>query len=161
MQTLLIAGLVVQRRRRQAAEASTRAKESALRVSYEQVRRLNGQLIDAQEEERARIARELHDDVGQRIASLSIGLSGLKRRVTATDEAVRSELSELQRNAVGLAKDLRDLSHELHPGVLQHIGLPEALRARCEEIGAESNIKIQVDVADEWSEVADEITLCL
>jgi signal transduction histidine kinase len=161
VQTLLIAGLVAQRRRRQAAEASTRAKESALRVSYEQVRHLNGQLINAQEDERARIARELHDDVGQRIASLSIGLSGLKRRSTVADEAARDEISKLQRNAVSLAKDLRNLSHELHPGALQHVGLHEALRARCEEISVESNIKIHFDVAGEWTEVGDEVTLCL
>lgn len=161
IQALLIAGLVVQRRRRQLAEASIRAKESALRISYDQVRQLNGQLINAQEEERARIARQLHDDVGQRIASVSIGLSGLKRRVTETDVAVRKDVSELQHEVVELARDLRGLSHELHPGVLQHVGLPDALRARCEEIGAESNIKIEVEASGEWPAAADEISICL
>jgi two-component system sensor histidine kinase UhpB len=99
--SLLIVGLVIQRRRRRA--------EGALRISYEQVRRLNGQLITAQEEERTRIARELHDDVGQRIASLSIGLSGLKRR-TKFDTPINTELTELQRSALDLVKDLRELS---------------------------------------------------
>jgi len=161
LQAVLIAALLMQARRRRAAEASILAKESALRVSYEQVRELNTRLVNAQEEERARIARELHDDVGQRVASLSIGLSGLKRRPAVTDEAVRDELSELQHKAVDLAKGLRDLSHQLHPGVLQHVGLAEALRTRCEEISVRSNINLELEVANDWSEVTDEVALCL
>jgi two-component system sensor histidine kinase UhpB len=153
-QFLLITALFFQRARRQAAEM-------ALRVSYEEVRQLAGRLINAQEEERSRIARELHDDVGQRVASLSIGLSGLRRRVADSDETVRSELSGLQLQTTGLAKDLRDLSHELHQGALEHAGLPDALRERCDQISRESSIQIKLEVADGWTEVADDIKLCL
>jgi len=153
-QSLLITALFVQRTRRQAAEM-------ALRASYEEVRQLAGRLINAQEEERSRIARELHDDVGQRVASLSIGLSGLKRRVADSDETVRSELSQLQLQTTDLAKDLRDLSHELHQGALEHVGLPEALRERCEQMSRDSGIKIELEVADGWKEVPDDIKLCL
>ncbi|MFD1987405.1 histidine kinase [Mesorhizobium newzealandense] len=161
LQTLLIASFLVQRARRRTAETGIRAKESELRVSYDQVRQLAGRLIYAQEEERTRIARELHDDVGQRVASLSIGLSSLKRRVLNPDDTARSELSGLQQQVVGLAKDLRDLSHELHPGALEHVGFLEALRGRCDEINSESGTRVDVEVADGWSEVADEIELCL
>jgi signal transduction histidine kinase len=160
-QAVLIAALFLQRTRRQVAEMDIREKESELRVSYEQVRQLAGRLINAQEDERARIARELHDDVGQRVASLSIGLSSLKRRVLDSDETVRSELSGLQLQTMGLAKDLRDLSHELHQGALEHVGLPDALRERCDQISRESDIQIKFEVADGWTEVADDIKLCL
>jgi signal transduction histidine kinase len=160
-QAVLIAALFLQRTRRQAAEMNIRKKASELRVSYEQVRQLAGQLINAQEDERARIARELHDDVGQRVASLSIGLSSLKRRVPDSDETLRSELIRLQQQTTGLAKDLRDLSHELHQGALEHVGLPDALRERCEQISHESDIQIKLEVADGWTEVADDIKLCL
>jgi signal transduction histidine kinase len=153
-QSVLITALVFQRVRRQAAE-------TALRVSYEEVRKLAGRLINAQEEERSRIARELHDDVGQRVASLSIGLSSLKRRVADSDETVRSELSGLQLQTTGLAKDLRDLSHELHQGGLEHAGLLDTLRERCGQISRESDIQIELEVADGWKEVADDIKLCL
>jgi signal transduction histidine kinase len=159
LQTLLIGGLIVQRARRRVAETDIRIKESALRVSYDQVRQLAGRLIHAQEDERTRIARDLHDDVGQRVASLSIGLSGLKRRVPDSNETVRSELSELQQQTMGLAKDLRDLSHELHPGALEHVGLLEGLRGRGEVFSNESRIKIQIKVADGWSEVNHDIEL--
>jgi signal transduction histidine kinase len=153
-QSFLITALIFQRVRRRAAEI-------ALRVSYEEVRQLAGRLINAQEEERSRIARELHDDVGQRVASLSIGLSSLRRRAANSDETVRSELSGLQLQATGLAKDLRDLSHELHQGALEHVGLPDALRERCDQISRESDIQIKLEVADGWTEVADDIKLCL
>ncbi len=153
-QSLLITALIFQRARRQAAEV-------ALRASYEEVRQLAGRLINAQEEERSRIARELHDDVGQRVASLSIGLSSLKRRIADPDETVKSELSRLQLQTTGLAKDLRDLSHELHQGALEHVGLPDALRERCDQISRESDIQIKLEVADGWTEVADDIKLCL
>jgi signal transduction histidine kinase len=161
LQTLFIVGFLVQRARRQAAEIGIRAKESELRVSYQQVSQLAGRLICAQEEERTRIARELHDDVGQRVASLSIGLSGLKRRVPNSDASARNELSGLQQQTMGLAKDLRDLSHDLHPGALGHVGLVEALRGRCEEINGESDTRVEVEVAEGWSDVPADVELCL
>jgi signal transduction histidine kinase len=161
LQSLLITVLFFERARRQTAEIDIRNKESALRVSYEQVRQLAGRLINAQEEERSRIARELHDDVGQRVASLSIGLSSLKRRVPDSDGTLRSELTRLQQQTTGLAEELRDLSHELHQGVLEHVGLPEALRERCDQISNESDTQIKLEVADDWTEVSDEIKLCL
>jgi signal transduction histidine kinase/ABC-type uncharacterized transport system substrate-binding protein len=161
LQTLLIGGLIVQRVRRQKAENEIRTKERELRTSYERSRQLAGQLITAQEEERTRIARELHDDVGQRVASLSIGLSGLKRRVQNAERPVQDELSALQKQTMALATDLRNLSHELHPGALEHVGLIEALRGRCEEVSIESQINVRLEVADGWSDVADDIALCL
>lgn len=161
LQSALITALVVHRARRWTAEQQTRRKESELRVSYEQLRHLAGRLINAQDEERRRIARELHDDVGQRIASLSIGLSGLRRRLPDSAETTRAELSQLQRLTVHLAEDMRDLSHDLHHGVLEHAGLPEALRERCDEVARGSSTSIELDVADGCTDVADDVKLCL
>jgi signal transduction histidine kinase len=161
VQMLLISALLLQRARRRAAELDIRSKESELRGSYEQVRQLAGKLINAHEEERSRIARELHDDVGQKVASLSISLSSLKRRALASDESVGNELAHLQAKTTCLAKDLRDLSHDLHQGAIEHISLPEALRERCEQINQESNIRLKFEVAEGWIEVPDNIKLCL
>ncbi|MCP3469505.1 histidine kinase [Bradyrhizobium sp. CCGUVB1N3] len=161
LQSVLIAALIVQRSRRWAAEQDNRSKESALRTSYEQLRYLAGRLIHAQDEERQRIARELHDDVGQRVASLSIGLSSLRRRLPDSPDTTRAELARLQRMTVDLAEDMRDLSHGLHQGVLEHAGLPEALRERCEEITRGSNTSIDLDVAEGCTEVRDDVKLCL
>lgn len=155
LQALLITGLILQRTRRHFAE-------EALRASYGRVRQLAGRLIAAQEEERTRIARELHDDVGQRVASLSIGLSGLRRRVAGSDGSVGEDVSVLQQQTMSLGKDLRTLSHELHPGALEHLGLIEALRARCDEVKTQSGVDVSLDVGADWPDVVtDGVALCL
>ena len=154
MQTLLIAGLLVQSRKRHRAEL-------ALRETSDRNRELAGRLITAQEEERTRIARELHDDVGQRVASLSIALSAVKRQIGQTPGRLDQELAAIQQETMSLSKDLRHLSHELHPGALEHLGLVEALRARAEELNLESGVQVRVDVPAEWSDVPDEVAVCL
>ena len=140
VQTLLIAGLLVNRQKRRRAE-------DALRVTSDRNRELAAGLLTAQEEERTRIARELHDDVGQRLASLSIALSSVKRKIGPRPDGADDELSGVQQETMSLSKDLRDLSHELHPGALEHVGLVEALRTRCEELSLESSFTARVDVA--------------
>ena len=77
IQSALIAGLLLQRRRRRRAEVALRDSESALRRSHYEVQTLAGRLIAAQEAERARIARELHDDLSQKLALLSIEIDQL------------------------------------------------------------------------------------
>jgi signal transduction histidine kinase/ligand-binding sensor domain-containing protein len=151
------------RRRELEVEIDERTQvEKQLRSSHQQIEDLAGRLITAQEAERTRIARELHDDVGQRVASLSIALSALKRKVGHSRlEGTDDEFSTLQREAMALSKDLRDLSHELHPGALEHVGLVEALETRCEELNLDSNFNARVDVTEGWSEVPYDIAVCL
>jgi PAS domain S-box-containing protein len=122
---------------------------------------LGGRLIEAQERERARIARELHDDFGQRVASFSIALSRVKRELPQTSGPLSESLAELQRQVVSLGSDLRHLSHDLHPAALEHLGLLEALRARCQEFSAETAVPVQFDVSDAWRDVSDPVALCL
>jgi two-component system sensor histidine kinase UhpB len=155
LQAALIAALI-------ANIANRRRADAALRTSYAQIRDLAGRLITAQEAEGARIARELHDDVGQRLASFSIAVSAIKRQLTFVGSAdIRNELSALQQNTVQLSNDLRLLSHQLHPGVLTQLGLVEALRARCDEIRAEYGIPVAVEAPAELGHVPDDVSLCL
>ena len=146
---------------RREAEAELRESEAALRKSHRQNQELAGRLITAQELERARIARELHDDVGQRLASFSIALGTLRRRLPGAPQPVHDELAGLQRETVTLGNDLRSLSHELHPALLEHLGLVDALRRRCEEVSAESGVTVALDVTSELGPVPDEVALCL
>ena len=129
LQSAMIAGLVFQRARR-------RRTERALRRSYEQNQDLAGQLINAQEVERTRIARELHDDVSQQLAGVGIMLSGLKRtvgKVVAEPEIDRA-FTAIQGRTSTLADAIRSLSHELHPTVMQTVGLAAALERHCAEV---------------------------
>ena len=124
--------LVIERKR---AEQTLRENETALRASYDRIQDLAGRLITAQEAERSRIASDLHDDVNQQLAGLSIALSNVKRQLqNGGDATVQDELTRLQQRTIDLADVIRNLSHELHPGVLQHAGLVAALKGHCAEV---------------------------
>ena len=114
---------------RKNAEDRIRASQAALEASHQQIQFLAGRLIEAQEVERARIARDLHDDVSQQLAGVSIAFSGLKQRLGEyhVSEELRQELVELQQQTLKLARNVRQLSHDLHPAVLQHLGLVKGL----------------------------------
>jgi len=116
-QAVLIGALLVQRQRRKRADA-------ALRTSYARVRDLGARLLSAQEDERSRIARELHDDVSQRLAALKINITVLGRFVEGEGQSLASQVLA---NADGIGKDLRDLSHRLHPARLRMMGLVAAI----------------------------------
>ena len=125
-QTLLIAGLLVQRRRRQDAEEQVKGNEEALQHSYDRIRALGSRLLQAQDTERSRIARELHDDVSQQVALLSIDLELLSGTVPPDSEALAGDALN---RAQHIARSLHDLSHRLHPAKLRLIGLVAALQA--------------------------------
>lgn len=89
-------------------------------------------MITAQDAERTRIARDLHDGVCQEVASVSAELAYLRQRTPAlSNEETQQTLLTMQKRTAGVAETLRLLSHDLHPSVLQHIGLNAALRSHC------------------------------
>jgi signal transduction histidine kinase len=161
LQGTIIGALLVQRRNRRRVEVALRASEGKARAGYDEVRELAGRLITAREEERARIARDLHDDIGQRVASLSIGLSRAQRHMPDASSASRQALSALEQQTTQLSADLRHLSHELHPSALEHLGLLEALRERCDDFTQDSGVAVRLDVSDTWPEVSNASALCL
>ena len=147
---------------RKEAEESIRENQAILRSSHQQVQDLAGLLIASQEVERARIARDLHDDLSQQTAGLSISLSALKRRLGEKPETsdLSGEISLLQERALGLAENIRNLSHDLHPSVLQHAGLVAALTAHCSDIEQKHELIVTFD-ASEDVEVPPALGLCL
>ena len=114
----------------QASEADLRQQRAQLEASNQQISSLFGRLIASQETERGRIARDLHDDIGQRVAGISIAMSSLKRLIGTNAMAVAA-LVTMQRDTIVLADGIRHVSHALHPSLLHHAGLVEALRALC------------------------------
>ena len=138
-QSALIAGLLVQRTKRQRVERELRGSErelrgsqAKLRVSYDRIRDLSRRLLGEQEAERARIARELHDDINQQLAILSIELDGLRSDQLQVHSTKR--LSRAMETTQGISTSVRELSHRLHPSKLRLIGLVAALdnlRATC------------------------------
>src|SRR6185503_18176511 len=116
---LLCLSTVVQERQSTARALVT--SQGALRNSLDRIRDLAGRLLSAQEVERAQIARQLHDDVNQQLAAVSIALSGLRRHVHA-DLGLSDAVTQLQQQTSALVKTVRTLSHELHPSMLRHVG---------------------------------------
>ncbi|HEY2296044.1 MAG TPA: ATP-binding protein [Thermoanaerobaculia bacterium] len=121
-QSVLITGLLIQRRRRRQAEGKLRASQGELLRSYERNRDLAARLLRAQENERSRIARELHDDICQRMLVLTVDLKSLEG---PNDREGRA--AEALAVAQGIAKSLHELSHSLHPTKLRLLGLVAAI----------------------------------
>jgi PAS domain S-box-containing protein len=136
--------------------------ESDLHRSNEQIREMASKLLTAQEEERRRIARELHDDIVQKVAALAIGMSRLKRRAAEADQPLADELAGVQQGLSNLAADIRQLSHRLHPAVLEHAGLAAALRSYTEEFSKAEGIEVILDVPDEGKDaIPPDIGVCV
>ena len=143
------------------ALARQRAARAA-RESAKDIRDLAGRLMTAEEDERRRIARELHDGVNQDLAALSIALSALQGGLPAdTPEAKRDEFARLQGRTVELAGAIRHLSHELHPGILQYAGLAAALRSYCREFQREQGLAVACSAKDDLGTVPGDIALSL
>ena len=135
--------------------------QANLRQSHHQVRKLLGRLIDVQEAERRRISRELHDDLNQKIATLSLSISQLKRKVPLQDGELVAELDNLRKTANGLTDEVRKLSHQLHPAVLEHLGLVPALESYIASFGDEERIKVQFTAEIGEERVPFSISICL
>jgi len=158
-QSALIAGLLVQKRMRGLAERQVREREAALRTSNERIHDLGGRLLLAQEGERSRIARELHDDVNQQVALLAIDLELLREGGPQRPDAA-TLASEACERAHGIAKSLHDLSHQLHPARLRMLGLVPALNGLQREL-SRPDCAIEVSSDNVPSPLPHDITLCL
>jgi len=119
------------------------------KLAEEAVRDLTGRLITAQESERGRIARELHDDISQQIAALAICLSAVKRSPDVRENAaVQKDLASLQHQIVSVTDSIRHLCHDLHPTVLDHGGLSLALRGHCADFARQHQVRVAFEADD-------------
>jgi PAS domain S-box-containing protein len=121
---------------------------------------MSRRLIEAQEQERTRIARELHDDIGQRLALLAVELEQL-RNDSCTLPEVRTGMVELQKQISEIATDIQSLSHELHSARLEYLGIAAAMRGFCKEFGKQQKAEIDFKSHDLPSPLSPEISLCL
>jgi signal transduction histidine kinase len=156
-QAALIAGLVVQRVRRRRAEQQVRRSEAALQTSYDRIRDLGSRLLNAQEEERSRIARELHDDISQQLAVLAIDLKLLER---SADGGTGVAAAEALKRATDIGASVHDLSHRLHPARLRVLGLVEAVTGLKREL-SHAGVNIAFTHEGVPAALSPDLTLCL
>ena len=158
LQTALITGLLVQRTRRRRVENALRGSEAALRVSNEQTQDLAGRLITAQEDERRRIARDLHDDFNQRLALLSVQMELLNQE---SDIEAGERSGRIAARLRELSSDLHKLSHQLHPAKVEQLGLVTAAQSWCDDLAKQSGLCIELSARDVPADLEPGVSLCL
>jgi PAS domain S-box-containing protein len=132
------------------------------RVRAEQeLSELSGRLIHAQEEERTRIARELHDDLGQRMALLQINVERFGQDRAELSYKDQQELNNIAELTAACSSELHDISHQLHPSRLDTLGLVAALGGLCREFSAQHNLQVEFAHEGVSGEVPKDISLCL
>jgi signal transduction histidine kinase len=131
------------------------------KLAAEALASLSRRLIEAQEKERTRIARELHDDIGQRLALFAVELDQLKNKSADVPAKARMRVNELHKQACELATDIHSLSHELHSSRLEHLGISAAVRSFCKEFGEQQEMEIDFSCHDVPNSLDPTISLCL
>jgi len=118
-------------------------------------------LIEAHEEERTWIARELHDDVNQRIALLAVNLTNLEMSVATSDASTKQSVTRIREELGDLGSDVQALSHRLHSSKLEYLGLAAAAHGFCKEFSERHNAEVQLHCENIPRNLPPEISLCL
>lgn len=155
-QVLRAARLTAQLR---ASEASLLDSERQLRHTTAEAQRLSGRLIDAQEDERRRIARELHDDLSQRVGVVSLQLDALRH--STGDGAVAGASERIGSQIRALATEIHAISHRLHPAKLEQLGLETAVRAWCRDLSGQAGLDVGCEITDVPRDLEPATALCL
>jgi signal transduction histidine kinase len=145
---------------RNKVERQLRDSQQKLRDNYEQVRDMAGRVLSAQEDERKRIALELHDDVCQRLSLLAVGLDELEMKVDSQLTDQGADISVLKNEVNDALDALRNLSHQLHSSALDQLGLTAGLRGLCRTLSQQHHIEVQFQ-SNEVTGVPNDIALCL
>jgi PAS domain S-box-containing protein len=135
---------------------------SELRQARATVIEFSGRLIRAGEEERARIARELHDDINQRLALLANRIQECDQSTSAhTNLLQKKELREIWRLTNEIATDIQHMSHQLHPSKLHYLGLAATVRQLCKEFSEQHKIEVECMVKDFPEDLDENVSLNL
>lgn len=182
LQSILIAALVIHRTRRRSAERALRQQkdelalvnrrleseqsglkhiQGALQASREKYRWLAGNLLMFMEKERRRVARELHDDISQRLAALSMEAAKLDRESGDTRGVFGEKLKGIGKDLIQLSGDVHFLSRQLHPSILDDLGLSESMRAECARFSRQEGIEVSYEPENVPGDLSGETKLCL
>jgi PAS domain S-box-containing protein len=115
---------------------------SERKLAEEVLSSVNRRLIEAQERERTRIARELHDDIGQRLALLAVALQQMRQTLPDSAAEVGGGIDELLKETSEMSNDIQALSHELHSSKLEYLGVVAAMRSFCNEFSKQQGVEV-------------------
>ena len=131
------------------------------KFAQQALEKVSGQLIEAQDQERGRIARDLHDDICQRLALLAMEISQANRSADTSAETTKQRLQEIQKHCCEIAGDVQSLSHQLHSSKLDSLGAVAAIKGFCSEFSRQHEVSIKVTDANIPHSLPKDISLCL
>lgn len=153
---------------RRRAEEQLRLANSTLQVELvertrkeDEIRTLSARLINAREEERRRLARELHDGLNQQIAAVMIAVGNLKRTLKPSQIEARSEADRIHQRLVDVSESVRVMSHELHPALLTFRNLGAAVESCCDEFALSNHLEVSRSVSGTFQDVPFDSALCV
>jgi signal transduction histidine kinase len=146
LQSLIIGALLVNRSRRVHAEREARA--------------LAGKILTAQEDERRYLAREMHDDLSQRLAASAIEAGNLEQRWQGSPDS-REPLSKLKNNLIAICDDVHRLSRQIHPAILDDFGLADALHSECDRFANREGVVVEFRSSELPTDLPKGVGLCL
>jgi signal transduction histidine kinase len=133
----------------------------SLEVSQAQLRQLTAQLLTAQDDERRRIARELHDELNQRVISLAFDIDNEMQQTPGLSAAAHATLQLVKNEVAELSDHLRDLAHRLHPSVLDDLGITSALRVCANEFEQRERIPVRLALEESATPLGRHLAECL
>jgi len=135
--------------------------EEALRESQEDFRVLAGKLLTVQEAERRRLAREMHDDLTQRLAVLAIEAGKLEQQLQGSPDPIPEKLGEMREQMMKLSADVHAISRQLHPSILDDLGLVDAVESECNSFTHREGIKVNYKPNSVQATVPKDVALCI
>jgi signal transduction histidine kinase len=142
-------------------EQKMEANRRSLEVSQAQLRQLTAQLLTAQDDERRRIARELHDEVNQRVISLAFEIDDQLQQLPELPAAARAALQVVKNEVIELSDQLRELAHRLHPSVLEDLGIASALRGYAQEFEQREHVRVDLTLEEYQRPLDRHLAECL
>ncbi len=144
-----------------AVNETLKAQDKELRQHAESMRKLTGTLIVAQEDERRRIGRELHDDLTQSLAALAIDAGRLEQQAEATEGRDIDGLRKIKERIMELSEYVHTLSRQLHPAIVEDLGIADALRSLCEDLEQNDGLRIDCVIDGVPADVSNGQALCI
>ncbi len=146
---------------RKRAEEALRESDAVLRRNQKDIQDLAGKLLTAQEEERRRLARELHDDLTQRLAVLAIEAGKLEGQLESSGGGVPEKLRDMKEQMVKLAADVHTISRQLHPSILDDLGLVSAIESECTSFSEREGIRVKYESKNVPAVLPKDVALCI
>ena len=146
---------------RKLAETDLKKKEVELQKSHKELQSLAGKLLTAQEEERRLLARELHDDLTQRLALMAIEIGKLEMQSKSLSTSFPQDIGKIREDIIDISEDVHDISRQLHPSILDDLGLVDALKSECAIFSQHEGLSVKYATQNVNRKIPRDITLCI